>query len=268
MNNKKVAIIVLGTNNYFPLAIKLIDRLNYFYKGSAELTFHFVADKDPSKYLSSTNVIFHHKIADTWDKSTVLKLDMCKEIAIDYDYDYIGCLDADSNIFRNFTEDEMFSEIFVVEHRVNRDGDNAEHYEKNPLSSAYIDPKDYQKIYFQTCYFGGTREKMLEMVNEAIELRTIDRNNNIIAKWTDEAYLQKYLIKNTPTKIFNPHNQNDFPIFIDDKGNGRESFITGKTYKPFQDFSQKQYDDIMNQIALLKNKNILWNITNNQIVTE
>jgi hypothetical protein len=268
MTPKNVAIIVLGTNNYFPLAIKLIDRLNYFYKGDAKLTFHLVADRDPAEYLSSSNVVFHHKMADTWDKSTVLKLDMCKEIATEYDYDYIGCLDADSNIFRDFSAEEIFFETFVVEHRDNKDGDNSKHYEKNPLSSAYVDPKDYQKIYYQTCYFGGTRQKMLDMVEYAINLRTIDRENGIIATWTDEAYLQKYLMAEPTLRVFNPHSQEDFPIFIDDKGNGRDSFITGKSYKPFQDFSPEEYGQMMDKIASLKGKNLLWNIYDNKIVIE
>jgi hypothetical protein len=265
MSLKNVALIVLGTNNYFPLAINLIDRLNYFYKGDAKLTFHFVADKDPSDYLSSTNVIFHHRDADTWDKSTVLKLDMCKEIATQYDYDHIGCLDADSNIFRNFTEKEIFAEVFVIEHRWNS---YKQYYEKNPLSSAYVDPSEYQTIYFQTCYFGGTREKMLEMAEFAIELRTIDSNNGIIAEWTDEGYLQKYLMKSHNLKIFNPHSQENFPIFIDDKGDGRDKFLTGKTHKPFENFSNEQYQNMMKKIALLKNKNLLWNIYKNEIVIE
>lgn len=268
MKTKKVAIIILATNNYFPLGIKLIHRMNYFYKGDADLTFHFVSDIDPQNYLNTDNVIFHDKKADNWNKSTVLKLDACKEIAINYDYDYIGCLDADSNIFRNFTDEEMFSDTFVVEHRVNRDGDNAEHYEKNINSSAYVAPENYQKIYYQTCYFGGSKEKMIEMVDSALKLREIDQANGIIAKWTDEAYLQIYLMKNTPTKIFNPHNQDDFPIFIDDKGNGRDSFITGKIYRPFEDFSKNEYDNMLFEISSLKNKKILWNITNNKIIIE
>jgi hypothetical protein len=266
--NKNLAIIILATNSYFPLGIRLIHRLNHFYKGTSRLTFHFVSETNPEKHLNIENLIYHHRVANTWDEGTVLKLDMCKEIATNYEYDYLGCLDADSNIFRDFTDEELFSEIFVVEHRNNKPGYNEMHYELNKLSSAYVDPKDYQEIYFQTCYFGGTREKMLDMVNFAIKLRSVDRGNNVIAKWTDEGYLQKYFMNNKPTKIFNPHDQSDFPILIDDKGNGRDSFTTGKVYKPFESLSNNQYLELMRNILLLKNKNLLWNIDNNKVIIE
>lgn len=268
MNDKKVALIILGTNNYLPLAINLIQRLNFYYKGESRLTFHLVSDTNPDKYLNLNNLVFHHRVADSWDKSTVLKLDMCKEIANDYDYDYIGCLDADSNIFRDFTDDEMFYETFVVEHISNANGKNSSHYEKNKLSSAYVDPQDYQKIYFQTCYFGGTKEKLLDMVNSAIHLRSIDQENGIIARWTDEAYLQIYLMKNPPAKIFNPHNLDEFPIYINDKGSGRNSFQTGKARKPFHDFSKEKYEKMMERISELRDMNVLWNFRFNEIVVE
>lgn len=268
MNNKKVALIVIGTNSYFPLAVRLISRIKYFYKGESNLFFHFISNQDPIGFLNLDNVIFHKTDTDMWYESASLKLDMCKKIATEYDYSYIGCIDADSNIFRDFTDNEIFDETFVVEHIENNNGDNSFHYEKNTLSSAYVDPKDYQKIYFQTCYFGGTKEKMIEMVDFAIHLRSLDIDEKSRPLYPDEAYLQIYFMNNPPSQIFNPHTQEHFPFFIDDKGNGREKFTSGRLKKPFYSLSNEEYSSILKNIAILNKQNVLWNITNNTVIIE
>lgn len=262
---KKNAIIILATNKYLPLGLRLISKIYRHYKNIDNLDIHLVTDINISDKIKYENIIFHNKIAETWNLSTILKLDMCKNICEEYDYGYIGCLDSDTNIYRDFNEDEIFSESFVMESAWARNTPLSQHYESNKKSSAYVDPSEYGKIYYQTCYFGGDKEHMLEMVNLAIDLRTIDFNNNIIAKWTDEAYLQKYFLKNAPKKVFDPFNQKIFPFKIDDKGSG--NFVSGKHQKPFYALSDDKYQKMLNDIyILLEEKNYNWDIINNQIV--
>ena len=65
-----------------------------------------------------------------------------------------------------------------------------EPYMDNPNSTSYIGTTDY--IYIQGAFFGGPTQliyKMCETINEMI---TIDLQNNIIPRYHDETYLNKY----------------------------------------------------------------------------
>lgn len=264
---KKNAIIVLATNNYLPIGLRLISKIHKHYKNIDNLDIHLVTDRDVSDKVKYDNVIFHNRVAKDWTLSTVLKLDVCKYVCENYDYNYIGCLDADTNIHKDFSEDEIFAESFVMKHASTGITPPREHYESNPKSSAYVDPSEYREIYYQTCYFGGNKQIMLDMVNLAIELRDIDFNNNIVAKWTDESYLQKYFIKNPPLKEFEPLNQDLFPLTIDDKGSTQVKFFTGKYKKPFEELSTQEYEDVLESIyQLLYKKDYNWDIFDNKVI--
>jgi hypothetical protein len=70
--NKPIGIMILATNAYFVLGVRLIQRFNYFYKGDKQFIFYFFSDVDPKDYLptSTMNVRFietHHK---SWVEGT------------------------------------------------------------------------------------------------------------------------------------------------------------------------------------------------------
>lgn len=265
--NKKNAIIILATNSYLPLGLRLISKIKKFYKDIDNLDIHLVADFDLSNKIKLDNIIMHSRSANTWDLSTMLKLDICLSIAANYDYEYIGCLDADTNIYRSFDESEIFAESFVMKHVSTGISAPSIHYEDNKKSSAYVPPSEYQEVYYQTCYFGGTKNKMTDMVKMAIDLRTLDLNRNIIAKWTDEGYLQKYFIANPPFIAFEPNDQNIFPFVANDKGSSIDKINTGKHYKPFQDITVDEYNTMLEKIyQLLSTNNDSWDIVEDKIV--
>ena len=56
--------------------------------------------------------------------------------------------------------------------------------------------------YFCGGFNGGS--KYLDMAIEIKKMVDIDTKRGVIPVWHDESYLNKYLIKKTPTKVFNP----------------------------------------------------------------
>ena len=60
----------------------------------------------------------------------------------------------------------------------------------NPNSQSYIGNITY--TYCQSGFFGGPTKMIYNMCEEITKLIDIDLNNNIIAKWHDESYLNKW----------------------------------------------------------------------------
>ena len=72
----------------------------------------------------------------------------------------------------------------------------------NPNSTSYIGNINY--IYCQSGFFGGPSDKIYQMCEEIQKMINIDLNNNIIAKWHDETYFNKWLyIKNYDSSLIN-----------------------------------------------------------------
>lgn len=75
--------------------------------------------------------------------------------------------------------------------------------EKNPISSAFIDEKSFKGIYFCGGLFGGSCEEFIEMSEKIDHLITLDSQNNFVAIWHDESYLNKYINMITEYKTLN-----------------------------------------------------------------
>jgi len=268
--SKKYAIVMIATNNYFPLGIRFISRLKHFCNDLSNVDIHIAIDEDKSlDFFNDLSIFCHKQNTGDWDSGTLLKFDICKKIAEEYDYEYIVCIDADTNIYHNFNIDDIFATSFILKH-INNLGveGNSHHYESNINSIAYVSPEEYQDIYYQACYFGGTKQNMLDMVNFGIKLKNIDIENGVLATWADEGYLQKYFIKNPPDKIFDPHDKNDFPFFVGDRGFIMDCPSSGKYTKPFETISPEEYEDLVKNIILLEKDNIFWDIKKDHIFLE
>ena len=51
---KTVAICVIGTNAYFVLALRFINRMFHLYRGKHRLKFYFFTERDPHPFLPDT----------------------------------------------------------------------------------------------------------------------------------------------------------------------------------------------------------------------
>jgi hypothetical protein len=261
----KIGVIVLATGQYFPLGLRLIHRFSHFYIGTSSIHFHFFSDCNPQKYVSLKNLFYHRSEPTDWNSTMLFKLEAASEIVNSESYDYFVYIDADSNIYKNFKDEDFVSDSFILKHHSSELKDI--HYEKNKLSSAYIDPKKYPEHYYHACYFGGNRTNLSKILKASISLFKQDVKNNIMARAEDESYLNKVFSIKAPETIFDTANR-EFPISTGDKG-GYPKHTWGKTIL-FEDelptlFTLKEYNDILNNIKKIKNKNVLWNISSSKV---
>jgi hypothetical protein len=262
------AIIIIGTNRYIILALRLINNIFTHYKGKNYLDIHVFSDQNifqvfDTKNVQNISVIYHEWHQTDWWSSSFSKLD-----AINYfdykKYSHIACLDADSNVKQDFTENDIFLSLFAMEH-ISEDTvkiNSVQHFEELPKSSAYLSSKKRIR-YYQADYFGGTTENFLKMVSDATLKQKIDKDNNIFPKWADEAYLQPFLNKNNALCFY--RKSKSFPFIEGDKGLG-----DGWNAGPYTDLYKMWPDDVFNAMisaaSELTLKNKKWDIVNNLIV--
>jgi hypothetical protein len=252
-----IGIIILATARYFPLGLRLMHRINHFYKGESKIQFHFFSDTNPNDYTTLKNITYHETIAMGWNETMLLKLRVVETVAKSQDYDYFVYIDADSNVNKNFEDKDFVSENFILKHFLS---DVKNHYEQNKLSSAYIDPTQYPKFYYHACYFGGNKSSVLQITKTSIDLFEQDIKKGITAYAEDESYINKYFYMNPPKTIFDI-NSDSFP-FVGDKGIVFNDW--GKFIKVL--FTEQEYQKMLNKIISLKDKDVLWDIKESKVV--
>lgn len=215
---EKVGIIVIATNAYLPLGIRLIKKFNTFYTGQQKVHFYLLTDHNPSQYMRELNVSWIERHHTKWTDGTDTKFEELVNLANE-PVDYLYVLDADTNIDKPFDLDWLLGETAVCEHFGNRtwmaDNDK-KNYDRNPKCRAYV-PRDtpLPQMYYMGMLFGGKRDKAVEFCRTLKEWRDLDKAEGHPACVQDESYVNKYFHVNPPGKVV-PIDK--FPWVISDKG--------------------------------------------------
>jgi len=75
-----------------------------------------------------------------------------------------------------------------------------ENFEQNPVSKAYI-PYENRKTYYASGFCGGRTKEFLEMFYKLRDWTEQDLSKNIMAKWEDQAYLNRYFSEFVPKQL-------------------------------------------------------------------
>jgi len=213
----KIGIVIIATNAYFVLGVRFIKKFIQHYNGDSEITFYFFSDEFPQLYLSDNiNVKYHHNKHNSWLDGANSKF--MNIISLENtDDDYLIYFDADTNIFRDFTEKWFIGETVGLEHFGNNDWmKEIKNYDRNPISKAYV-PYNTSlfQMYYHSCLFGGAKDKIIKICK-------ILRNNQLEDKKipyepcvNDESYVNQYYHYNPPTRTILLH---ECMFNVSDKG--------------------------------------------------
>jgi hypothetical protein len=166
------------------------------------------------------------------------------------DVDYIYYFDADTKIYRDFTEEWFIGDIVGGEHFENNlSMKDKKNFERNPKSTAYI-PLDtpLPQMYYLGAFFGGRRDNIIAVCNTLLQNQLKDKEINFEPCWNDESYLNAYFHYNPPTYTILTV---DFKFGISDKGG-----IQGTRHP------KKDVQDLLNDIKT--NKANYWDISKGQ----
>jgi histo-blood group ABO system transferase len=104
-------------------------------------------------------------------------------------------------VFLTKVGDEILGDLVATRHWGFLDKPGT--YCGNKKSTAYVARED-RKHYCCGAFYGGRREEVLMLLETAI--RNVDRDlkNNVMPKWHDEGYINRYFIDHPPTVFLSP----------------------------------------------------------------
>ncbi len=248
-----IGIIVVATNAYFVLGLRLIKKFMYHYKGDKNITFYFFSDTDPSLYLSGEDVVFFRQYHKSWVDGTnskfsnIISLESCKS-------DYLFYLDADTNITSDFTDDWFIGQLVGGEHYGNRSYlKGGVGFDHNPKSKAYVPYNtSLPCVYYYGAFFGGERKKVIDFCKVLYSNQLEDKKIPYEPVVNDESYINEYFHYNPPTTI----KCEDFQFLVSDKGGIGETrnmkLNTEDFRKRLRENAQKVFDIQHNKLIFVE----------------
>lgn len=210
-----IGIVIVATNAYFALGIKLIKRFHHFHTGDDNIRFYLFSDTDPKDYLpDDINIRYTHTEHDHWVHATNSKFTNILSLK-DEDVDHIFYFDADTSVNSPFECSWFLGDLVGGEHYGNRGWmEDNKPFDRNPASKAYV-PEDtkLKQMYYYGAFFGGGKNQLLDLCNVLQEWQQEDKKIPYEPCWNDESYLNKYFHFNPPKAILGE----DFPFHVSDK---------------------------------------------------
>ncbi|MFA6922780.1 MAG: family 6 glucosyltransferase [Bacteroidales bacterium] len=112
------------------------------------------------------------------------------------EFDYLFFCNANL-VFINYIDEEILPKkegLLAVKHPHSYGTERKDFlYEKNPLSTAYINDNEGE-YYFMSGFIGGKTENFIELIKTIKQNTDKDLEKNIIAAWHDESHWNRYLI--------------------------------------------------------------------------
>ncbi|XP_077161524.1 putative glycosyltransferase 6 domain-containing protein 1 [Paroedura picta] len=133
------------------------------------------------------------------------------ETQIRHEVDFLFCMDVDQIFESNYgveTLDKSVAQLHAWFYKERRDSFT---YERNPESAAYI-PYEEGDFYYHAAVFGGTPEHIYNLTRECYKGIQYDKEHHIEAIWHDESHLNKYYLRNKPSKLLSPEYCWDYKI--------------------------------------------------------
>jgi histo-blood group ABO system transferase len=191
----KKAVVIAATNKYFALGLRLISHWNHHYKSDNKIDFIFISDRDPNEY-SVANNIKHIAVtpSESFMEIAMYRWQVAIKLAESEEYDEIICVDADTTIGSDFTDENFSSEFTAMKHMYN---DNYEHkmnnlIENNKRAASFFKFED-DGDHYHCGFVVATPEIFKDLGLKMNEWWQTDIANGVEARWHDESYFNKYV---------------------------------------------------------------------------
>lgn len=246
----KISIYIIGTNNYFPLALRFIRKFDKFYTGEYQIEYLLFTDqKNVFDFLPTDTTIdikLFHTEHENWRQGTNSKFKNIIDNIDKIDSDYIFYFDADTSVEKPFNEQWFLGNIVGGQH-FNNLTHTIPSFERRKESKAYIPlDTDRPQIYYYGAFFGGKKDEVFIMCKKLYEFQYQDSLINLEPIWNDESYINHYFHYNSHKMILSK----DFEFLVSHKG-GLETRNT------------KVDNSILEKIKACKNLD--WDIINGEI---
>lgn len=200
-----ISLNLIATNKYLEFLPDILESVeNFFFKNDrVNIIVHTNRELPKKKFHSERIEVFRNEIDhESWPFTTLKRFHyfiQAEKLIRKSDFSFY--IDVDSLFIGNIElSDIQDSGIFATIHPGLNQGPGTP--ERNPNSEAYI-PIGSTNRYFCGGFFGGDSGSFLKMSETIKNAINRDLERNIIAIWHDESHLNKFLMLNEPTRIFN-----------------------------------------------------------------
>ena len=194
----KVGLCIMATGRYDVYAQSLVESARPHFCTQSEVTYFVFTDGNISP---ANDVVKIYQKRLGWPHDTLKRFKVYDtHRALLGEMDYLFALDADMRFVGSVGE-EILSDRVATQHPgfIGSRGT----YETNPISTAYVGPKEGE-IYFAGGFYGGSSEEFFKFIHHANEQIEKDEAKQFIAIWHDESHLNRYFIDHPPTRILSP----------------------------------------------------------------
>ena len=199
---KKVAIFYICTGKYNVLWKEFYESSEKFFLPEYHKEYFVFTDADSLEHEEQNKAI--HRIKQEklpWPYPTLYRFKMFNtQYERVKDFDYAFFFNANAKFIKTISADSILptndeNGLVVVKHPRYRACENFDFpYDRNFKCQAYI-KYGKGKVYVQGCIIGGTAEAFFTMSKKLETQIDEDLSKNIIARWHDESYLNRYVLK-------------------------------------------------------------------------
>jgi hypothetical protein len=213
--NPRIDFIVLATNSYLPLGIRLYKNLCRYMEN---FHMHMVVNTDVIPFLGKSftdRITTYRDDNKSWVECMYMKFRWARHIA--ENHSRVFYLDADTNLKKKIDYKQLLvGDLVGAEHFNNRTTmAQVKNYERNPISAAYIPfNTPYPQTYYQGAFFGGKSNYVAAFCDTIESWKETDKQINFEPGVNDESYINKFFHYNPRTTI----KLEDFPFIISCKG--------------------------------------------------
>ena len=204
-NRTKVAFLILATGNYANYTVAQIASARKYLLNCNYVVKYYIFTDRLNEIAKGPDVHAVPKRFTGWPTDSMLRFQFYLEHFDLYDgMDYLFQIDADMN-FVDTVGPEILGDLVGTFHPnflTNLRRTNFP-YETRPESCAHI--KDNEgEFYAYGAFYGGKREPVVKMWQTLAKCSSRDRYRNIVPKFHDESYLNKYFVHHPPTSWLTP----------------------------------------------------------------
>tara|TARA_Y100000034_G_scaffold136751_1_gene215437 strand:+ start:1220 stop:1990 length:771 start_codon:yes stop_codon:yes gene_type:complete len=204
MSSLKAAIIFIGTSKYadfFPRWKHSVD--NHFLVDCEKTIFAF-SDQKEKEYFFADGVVGVEVPFVEWPQATLYRYKFLTSISsLLSDFDYVFYLDADLYALVDIQISDIIKDdksLVGVQHPGNAQNPGWHTLETNEQSRACVPHQlghyGPHAVYHQGCFWGGSKDAVIEMAKTLNERIDDDLSRNVMAIWYDESHMNKYFLEN------------------------------------------------------------------------
>ena len=201
----KIGILYICTGKYHIFWDEFYLSANKFFCKNSEVHYFVYTEHSINTFANDfVHHIYQEKLGWPFDTLKRFHLFLNQREALK-EMDYLFFFNANMVFNKPIKENEIlpqynFTGLISVLHPGYYDHKLLPPFEDDTNSEAYVKSK-IGLNYYQGCLSGGRTKQYLGMAEKLVEMIDRDLDKNIIGKWWDESYMNKYFLKRKPKSL-------------------------------------------------------------------